>query len=501
MSELRNKLTELGNIQSATAVLSWDQQTHMPKRGVRLRSMQSSTLRGIAHRKYISKEMGGLLNKLKEDKEYSKLNEYDKTIVDRVYEGYEKTKKIPTELVMEIAKESSNAHTSWEEAREKSDYALFAPYLKKMVEYSRKLADLLEYEQSPYNALIDQYENKMTVEELNPMFENLKNQIVPFLDAIKNSNIKTSDSLLRKKYPADKQWEMTMQALKLIGYDFDRGRQDKAVHPFTIGIGPDDVRVTTRIDENYISDALSGTIHEGGHALYEQGLLMEYFGTPIAEATSTGVHESQSRLWENIVGRSKAFWKYFYPKMQKLFPEILKNVSMEEFYLAYNHVEPGYIRIGSDEVTYNLHILLRYEIERDVVEGKIKAENLRDIWNSKMKEYIGLEPKNDKEGILQDVHWTQPMGYFPTYTIGNLYSAQIYHKALEDNPNMENEFENGNFTTLLKWLRENIHKYGGRYYPKDLIKIATGEQPNPDYFVNYIYDRYGEIYQIARMMM
>lgn len=501
MSELRQKLVEINNIQSASAVLAWDQQTYMPKKGVELRSMQSSTLRGLSHKMLVSEEMGTLLNKLKEDKEYSKLSDNDKTIVDRVYEGYEKVKKVPNKLVMEIAKEGSDAHTAWEEARMKSDYGLFAPHLKKMVDYSKKLADLYGYEKSPYDALIDQHERKMTVEELDPMFENLKGKIVPFLDAIKNSNVKTSDALLRKNYDPQKQWDMTIEALKIIGYDFDRGRQDKAVHPFTIGFGPTDVRVTTRIIENYLGDALGGTIHEGGHALYEQGFSMEYYGTPLAEAASTGVHESQSRLWENIVGRSRAFWKFFYPKLKAFFPDILKDISMDEFYMAYNHVEPGFIRVGSDEVTYNLHILLRYEIERDVIEGKTKVEDLRDIWNSKMKEYLGIEPKDDKEGILQDVHWTQPMGYFPTYTIGNLFSAQIYHKALEDNPNLDKEFEEGNFTTLLNWLRENVHKHGQKYYPKDLIKVATGEEPNPDYFTNYIYDRYGEIYEIARMMM
>jgi carboxypeptidase Taq len=330
------------------------------------------------------------------------------------------------------------------------------------------------------------------------MFNDLKNQIVPFLEAIQNSNVKTSPDITRRHYPSNKQWDFTIEILKTMGYDFDCGRQDKSTHPFTISFHPNDVRVTTRIDENYVCDAVSGTIHEGGHALYEQGLLPEYYGTPLCSAVSLGIHESQSRMWENLVGRSNHFWRYFYMRMQKYFTETLKGISMKDFLLSYNHVEPSFIRVEADEVTYNLHILLRYELERDVIEGKIKVNDMKDLWNSKMKEYLGITPKNDKEGILQDVHWSSPMGYFPTYTLGNLYSAQLYHKVLEENPDMETEFQQGNFSTLLRWLRENIHKHGSKYLPKELIKKATGEEPTADYFINHIYDRYGEIYEIAR---
>ncbi len=500
MKELRAKLVELANIGGASAVLGWDQQVYMPHKGNLARGMQMSTLSGIAHERFTSKEMGNLINKLREDANYQKLDENDKAIVDIINHDYERATKLPQDFVIEVTQASSNAFVAWEEARAKSNFDEFKPHLEKMVDISRKMADLFGYDKSPYDALLEEYERGMTVEELNPLFADLKDQIVPFLESIQNSNVKTNSEIIHRHYPADKQWEFTIELLRTMGYDFDSGRQDKSTHPFTTSFHPNDVRVTTRIDENYLSDGVSSTIHEGGHALYEQGLPAEYYGTPICSADSLGIHESQSRLWENMVGRSTNFWRYYYHRLQKYFPDALKGISMKEFLLSFNHVEPGFIRVDADEVTYNLHILLRYEIERDAVEGKINVSDMKDLWNSKMKEYLGLTPKNDKEGILQDVHWSSPMGYFPTYTLGNLYSAQLYHKVLEENPDMEKEFEQGNFSTLLRWLREKVHRHGSKYTPKELIKRATGEEPTADYFVNHIYDRYGEIYEIARAM-
>jgi carboxypeptidase Taq len=500
MNELIEKLIEISNIKGALSVLGWDQQVYMPVKGSIARGMQLSTLSGISHEKFTSKEMGNLLKTLKDDSNYNKLNENDKIIVDRTYEDYEQATKFPLDFVMKLTKAESEAFSAWEYARKQNNYEEFKPHLKIMVDFGKKMADIIGYETSPYNALLDQFEKDMTVEELNPLFANLKEQIVPFLEAIKNSNIKTSPEITKKHYPHNKQWDFTIEILKTMGYDFEKGRQDKSTHPFTINFHPDDVRITTRIDENYICDSVSGTIHEGGHALYEQGLLSEFYGTPLCDAASLGVHESQSRMWENLVGRSISFWKYFYPKIKKYFPDTLKGIELKDFVSSYNHVEPGFIRVEADEVTYNLHVLLRYEIERDVIEGKIKVDDMKELWNSKMKEYLGITPKDDKTGILQDVHWSGTMGYFPTYTLGNLYSAQLYHKALEENPNMESEFEQGNFSTLLKWLREKVHRHGRRYTPKNLIKHATGEEPSADYFINHIYNRYGEIYEIARVM-
>ncbi len=500
MKELKQKLLEITNINNANAVLGWDQQVYMPKKSGLPRSMQSSTLSGMTHKMFVSEEMGTLLKKLKEDANYSKLNEDEKIIVDKTYKSYERSTRLPLEFVVSMSEASSKAFCAWEDAREKNDFQEFKPHLEKMVEFSRKMADYIGYETSPYNALLDEFEEGMTVEELNPLFEDLKSKTVPFLDAIKNSRVKTSFEIIRRHYPKQQQWDFTIDILKKMGYDFDRGRQDLSTHPFTTGFHPDDVRITTRVDENYISDAVSGTVHEGGHALYEQGLPAEFYGTPICSAVSLGVHESQSRMWENIVGRSEEFWTYFYPIAQKHFPDALKGVDMHEFLRSFNHIEPGFIRVDADEITYNLHILLRYELERDVVEGKIKVSDMRDLWNDKMKEYLGITPDNDKVGILQDVHWSSTMGYFPTYTLGNLYSAQIYHKALKDNPDMEKDFARGNFTVFLDWLRKNIHSQGSRYTPKELIKRATGEEPNAKYFINHIHDRYGKIYEIARTM-
>lgn len=501
IDELKTKLLEITNINNANALLVWDQQTYMPEKGSVARGMQQATLNGLSHNIFVSNEMGNLLNKLKENKEFSKLSDDDKVIVDRCYEDYDKAKEVPNELVMEITKARSEAYMVWTKARAESNFKLFEPHLEKMLGYGKQLADVIGYKKSPYDALLDRFERKLTVDELDPLFNDLREKIVPFLEAIQNSNIKTNPEIIKKHYPSNKQWNFTVEILKYMGYDFDCGRQDKSVHPFTISFHPNDVRVTTRIKENYLSDALSSSIHEGGHALYEQGLSSEYYGTALCEYVSLGIHESQSRLWENLVGKSKSFWKFFYPKLKNYFPDTLKDISMGDFIQSYSHVNPSFIRVDADEVTYNLHIILRYEMERDAVEGKIKVKDFPEIWNSKMKEYLGITPPNDAKGVLQDVHWTGIMGYFPTYTLGNLYSAQLYHFAKNEIPNLEEQFEKGDFSLLLKWLREKIHKQGRRYYPKDLIKKATGEEPSADYFINHLYDRYGETYQIARMMM
>lgn len=501
ITELKQKLLECGNIGAISGILEWDMQTMMPAKSSHFRGMQSSTVSGITHNLATSKELGDLINSLKEDSEYSKLNEDDKIIVDRALEDYTKAKKMPVELVKEVAQASSEAHVAWEEARKRDDFDVFKPHLEKMVGYSKKVADIYGYEKSPYDALVNEFEKGLTTEELDSIFGELKDAIIPFLDAIKNSSVKTSHDLVNKFYPEAGQWELCNEALNTIGYDFTRGRLDKSTHPFTTGFNPNDVRVTTRIDENYVCESFLGTIHEGGHGLYEQGLSVDNFGNALGQSVSLGVHESQSRLWENLVGRSKQFLKFFYPKFQKQFPENLKSVSFEDFYKSFNHVEPSLIRVGADEVTYNLHIILRYEMERDVIEGKIKVADFPEIWNEKMKKYLGITPPSVLKGVLQDVHWTGLMGYFPSYSIGNIYSAQLYHKVLEEIPDLEDQIGQGDPSKLLDWLREKVHKHGRRYDPKILIEKATGEKPTARYFIDYINDRYGEIYEIARMMM
>jgi carboxypeptidase Taq len=381
------------------------------------------------------------------------------------------------------------------EARQKSDFSIFAPHLKTIVALKKEEADYLGYEASPYDALLDAYEPGLTVAQVAPLFASLKTPLVALLKKIKGAPVSPSDDFLHLYYAPERQLAFGQRVLEAMGYNARNGRQDISAHPFTTSFHPTDVRITTRVDEHDLLSSLFSSIHEGGHALYDQGLNPDYFGTPLGEALSLGIHESQSRLWENGIGRSKAFWKYFYPVLQKTFPEALQKIDMENFYAAINIVRPSLIRVEADELTYNLHIMLRFEIERALMEENLPVEALPTLWNEKMKEYLGVVPDSDADGVLQDVHWSGgAIGYFPTYTLGNLYSVQFLNQAKKEMPDLMSHVEKGNLLPLKTWLNEKIHRWGRSYPSDELVRRVTGEPLNPRYFIEYLTEKFDEIY-------
>ncbi len=498
VSKLKEKIHEMYHLGSALAVLNWDQETYMPPKGASARAVTVANLAGILHEKFTSREFADLLKKAKGYLDDNKLNDGDSAVVRETWRDFERQKKLPVAFVRELAETCSRGHNVWIEAREKSDFKIFLPLLQKIVELKRKEAKFVGFQKSPYDALLDAYEPHATSEEVSMTLEELKNFLVPFLEKIKNSKAKIDPKVVEGNYPAEKQRIFDEMAAKKIGYDFESGRLDESAHPFSTGFHPRDVRITTRFRKHNLLDSFFGVLHEAGHALYEQGLRAENFGTPLGEAISLGIHESQSRMWENIVGRSRNFWKYFYPKLKEIFPKPFEEIKFDDFYRAVNYVKPSFIRVEADEVTYNLHIILRFEIEKDLIEGTIEVKDLPKIWNDKMKEYFGLIVKKDSDGVLQDTHWSGGnIGYFPTYSLGNLYAAQFFNTAKKELIDLESEIEAGKFGHLREWLRKKIHIHGKIFTADQLVREVTGEPLTSRYFIDYIKNKYGEIYKIS----
>ncbi len=362
---------------------------------------------------------------------------------------------------------------------------------------NRKQAEFLGYKKSPYDALLDNYEPGLTADKLSLIFFELKKFLIPFIQQIKRSKVKSNPRILKGHFNRSEQEEFNLNVARKLGYDLQAGRIDSSAHPFSTNFNPQDVRITTRYSESDVLYSLGSTIHETGHALYEQGMNSGDFGTPLSEYVSLGIHESQSRIWENMVGKGLPFWKYFYPRLQKSFPVPFKQITLDKFYRTVNHVIPSLIRVESDEVTYNLHIIIRFEIEKELMEGTIEVEDLPKIWNAKYLEYFGLKVSNDGLGVLQDVHWaTGAIGYFPTYTLGNLYSAQFYSQAKKDIGNLELLFAKGQFLPFLQWLRQNIHRHGRKYSAGELCEQITGEPLNIQCYIDYLKHKFGKIYDL-----
>jgi len=497
ISELREKLQEIYHLGSALQVLHWDMEVFMPLKGAESRAKTIANLSGILHEKFVSKEFASLLKSAKTKLEAGKLGGVESAIVRELWREFERQKKLPMSFVKEMAQVCSEGHNVWIKAREKSDFKLFLPQLKKIVALKRKEAELVGYKKSPYDALLDTYEPYATSEEISMTFEELKNFLVPFLKKIKDSKNRISSTILKGSFPVEQQKKFDEEVAKKIGFDFEAGRLDTSVHPFSTGFHPNDVRITTRYRKHDLFDSFFGVIHETGHGLYEQGLEAKHFGTPLGESISHGIHESQSRMWENTVARSKSFWKYFFPKLQKQFPDPFGKVKFDDFYRAINFVEPSLIRVEADEVTYSLHIILRFEIEKELIEGSIEVEDLPKIWNAKIEEYLGIKVPNDASGVLQDVHWSGGgIGYFPSYTLGNLYAAQFYNTAKKDILNLEEEIAAGEFSHLREWLRQKIHIHGKMFSADSLVREVTGEPLTSQFFIDYLKEKYGEIYKI-----
>jgi len=492
LRQLKERLAQISDVSSANGLLMWDRQTYMPKGGVAGRAEQSATLSRIAHEMLVDAETGRLLEALDQPDPSSE----DGALVRRARREYEKATRLPGELVAEISRTTALAEPAWVEARERSDWSLFAPHLETILPLQREAAEHLGYEDHLYDALLDGYEPGAKKARLEKMFEELKTELVPLIRSISERDGEDREAPLHNAFDEKAQERFGEEVITRFGYDWDRGRQDRTVHPFCIGLTPGDVRITTRFDPGWLSPALFGTMHETGHALYEQGVDPAYARTPLSGGTSMGIHESQSRLWENLVGRSRPFWSHFYPGLQKAFPEALGEFELEGFYRAINAVSPSEIRVEADEVTYNLHILLRFELEVALIEGSLSVSDLPSAWNAKMEEYLGITPENEATGALQDVHWSAGLfGYFPTYTIGNVLSVALFDEAIGAYPAIPEQIAEGEFSTLLGWLRENIHRHGSRYYPDELIERVTGRPLDAAPYLKYLKNKFGQLYE------
>ncbi|MGE5642756.1 MAG: carboxypeptidase M32 [Byssovorax cruenta] len=494
LQQLKQILGEVSDLNRAVSILSWDQQVNMPFKGTEARGEQMATLSKIAQEKFISDEVGRLLEDLKQEFEGADSDSDEAAMIRVTARNYDKAKRVPPDFIQEQAIVSSKAFEAWVEARHQSDFSIFRPHLEKVVELIQKYISFFPAGSHPYDTLLDDYEPGMKTEEVQAIFNSLRPKQVKLLKAIAGSKQVKSDFLF-KKYNEKKLIDFGVDVVTRFGYDWSRGRQDKAPHPFETTFSVNDVRITTRFEEDNPLATLFSTMHEAGHAMYEQGINPAYERTPLAGGTSLAIHESQSRMWENLVGRSLAFWEYFYPSFKKTFPAQLDGVSLKSFYKAINKVEPSFIRVNADEATYNMHIMLRLELEIGMVEGTIAIKDLPGIWNAKMEEYLSITPPNDARGVLQDIHWSGgAIGYFSTYALGNLVSAQLWEKIRRDIRDLDDQICKGNFTELLGWLRKNIHQYGHKYEPQTLMQKVTGSKITPEPYVRYLTKKYSEVY-------
>lgn len=497
VEQLQARLAEVKAVSNAAAVLGWDQQTYMPPGGAGARATQLSVLSKIGHEMFTGSETERLLAAAEAEIRDADPDSDAAAFARVARRDFDRSAKLPTALVAELSHVTSLAHEEWAHARAESDYGRFAPWLERILDLTRQAAQHLGYSDVLYDALLDLYEPGMKTREARAMFDALKPTQVALVKAIGNKGPDMiDDSILQRDYDEETQTRFGLDVVRRLGFDMTRGRQDRAVHPFCTSFSRDDVRITTRFDKNWPPMSLFGSVHETGHALYEQGVAPRYDGNILGDGASLGVHESQSRLWENLVGRSRPFWQHFYPELQSAFPQALGDSSAEDFYRAINRVWPSLIRVEADEVTYNLHILLRFELENDLLEGRLSVADAPDAWNAKTQEYLGLTPANAAEGILQDVHWSGgSFGYFPTYTVGNLLSVQFFEKANTDlGGAIPAQIARGEFGPLLDWLREHIHQWGRKYEPSDLVRRVTGGPLDPAPYLGYLQDKYGEIY-------
>lgn len=491
----KEKMADIVYLNQAGAVLGWDQNTYMPAGGAEARGNQLALISKLSHEWSTSQEMGRLLDDLVVYEKQLDPDSDDACLIRVAKREYDLDTRVPTEFVGEFAQATTKAFSTWAEARQKSDFSIFLPSLEKVVDLNRQLATFFPEVDHPYDALLDQFEPGMKTADVKAIFEKLRPQQVELIKAI-SQQPEVDDSFLHQPFDEQKQWDFGVEVVSKFGYDWTRGRQDKAPHPFSINFGMDDVRITTRVYPDFLNPMLFGTMHETGHAMYEQGVSPSLKGTTLARGASLAVHESQSRMWENLVGRSLPFWKFFYPRLQEFFPQ-LNSVSLENFYRGINKVSPSLIRVEADEATYNLHIMLRLELEIAMIEGTVAIKDLPALWNAKVEEYLGLTPPNDAVGVLQDVHWSYGnMGYFSTYALGNLVSAQLWEKINLDLPDLDDQISNGKFEGLLGWLRTNIHRHGKKYEPQELIKRITGSTIDPVPYVRYLNKKFGEIYNL-----
>ncbi len=494
-TELEDEFKQYSTLSGIAGVLGWDMQVNMPPKGAEKRANQLAMISGLAHERLTSPRIGEMLAALKGAN--GELGEAEKANIREMSRDYDRATKVPQELVEELSRQESLAHEVWVRAREKADFGMFAPELEKLVALTKRLADAYGYQGTPLNALIEGFEPGATVDSLTKLFDEVKAVTVPLTEKVIASPVKAKFDFEKNKFAAEKQKAFGETLIEKIGFDKQAGRLDTSVHPFCSG-GLGDVRLTTRYNEHAPQQAIFGIIHEMGHGLYEQGVAPETYGTPLSEALSYGLHESQSRMWENYIGRSLPFWKHFYPTLKAQFNSELDGMSVEDWVLAVNHVERSLVRVEADELTYDLHIILRFEIERDLFAGLISVSDLPAVWNKKIETYLGITPPNDgKEGVMQDVHWAGgSFGYFPSYSVGNIAAGQLWKKMNSDMPNMSKQIESGNFSEILSWLREHVHHLGRRYSRDELLMKATGKPLGTEGYLTYLTEKFGTLYKL-----
>ncbi len=477
--------TELQLLKNTQALLGWDQEVLLPKKGVAYRGQQMSWLSGYLHREFTSEKVGDWIA---EAESTAATPEENANLREWRHE-YDRATKVPVELVQRFAETQVRAKAVWAEAREKSDFSRFAPELQNLIDLSREQAECWGYEGCLYDALLDTYERGMTCERLDETLGGLRDDLVPLVEEACNRE-PFDQSKLEGDYPVEQQKALNRLIAEDIGFDFEAGRIDTAVHPFCSGMSPFDTRLTTRYDESDFRSSLFGVLHEAGHGMYEQGLREDWHGQPIGQAVSLGIHESQSRLWENQVGRSRAFWEKWLPVAAEHFPH-LANLSVDEMFEAVNQASKSFIRVEADEVTYDLHILLRYEMEKEIFAGNLSLQDIPGEWNRRFEEYFGLKVDKDSNGCLQDIHWSMAIfGYFPTYSLGNINAAHLAAAAKADEPGLSSQLEKADYSGLLRWMRKNVHENGSVYLPDDLIQKATGTSADPAHLVAHLRERY-----------
>lgn len=496
-TELTTRLAEIAALGKVLAVLNWDQRTMMPPAGAAARAEQISTLARLLFEKSTSEELGRLLEDLKPYEASLPFDSDDASLIRVARRDLDKVSRVPVDLRVAMTRQSSLSQQAWIEARKKKDFALFLPFLEKNVALKMRYIECFPEVAVPYDALLDDFEQGMKTAEVTAIFDDLKKDLIPLIASVSSRQHLAPTDCLHGHFPLDRQNQFVRSILERFGFNENGWRLDGTVHPFETAFDQNDIRITTRYYEDFINPALFGTMHECGHGLYENGVSPSLAHTPLSRGVSNGLHESQSRLWENLVGRSRAFWVYFYPRLQAAFPEQFGSVTMETFYRAINKIHPSLIRVEADEATYNLHIILRFELEQEIFSGKVNLADLPALWNERMMQYLGIDVPDNALGVLQDIHWSSgQFGYFPTYSLGNIIACQIWEKARAALPDLDAQFESGNFQPLREWLRQNLHRYGRKFTPQDTLQRVVGSgidvKPYIVYLRHKIHDVYGE---------
>nr|WP_091271141.1 carboxypeptidase M32 [Alteribacillus persepolensis] len=489
-------MKKLSSFEQAMGLLHWDARTHAPKKGSKARSEALGYLATEHFKLKTSSETKAYTDALLADHQQETLSPVTVAAAKTLQKEYERAVNIPEDEFKEYSVLTAESESIWEEAKDNNDFEMFQPYLEKIVSFNRRFADYWGYENHPYNALLEDYEPGMTVDKLDHLFGQLREGLVPLVESVTSSSNQPDTSFLFHSFPKEKQRAFSLDILQQMTYDFEAGRLDETVHPFALGLNPNDVRVTTRYDENDFRTAIFGTIHEGGHALYEQNISSHLHGTVLSDGASMGIHESQSLFYENFVGRSLPFWEKNYDLLKSYAKGQFDDVSLETFYHAINEAKPSLIRIEADELTYSLHIILRYELEKSLITGDLAVKDLPYAWKEKVEAYLGITPPDNSQGVLQDVHWPSgAFGYFPSYALGYIYAAQLKQAMLRDVPAFDKLCQNGDLAPIRTWLRDNVHQYGRMKNPEDILKDATGESINPTYLLTYLQTKYTNLYK------